>query len=69
MFFVYVLIAALTLGASEAEAYIGPGVGAGAAAVVFGVIASVAIGFVAVLWYPFKRLLKRRKRRTPAESN
>ncbi len=48
------LLAALL--ATPANAYIGPGVGAGTIAVVFGVIASIILAFVAVLWYPFKRL-------------
>ncbi len=44
-----------------AYAYIGPGMGAGAIAVVFGVIASILLAFVAILWYPVKRLFKGRK--------
>lgn len=47
--------------AAPAAAYIGPGVGAGAVAVVVGVIASVFLALFAILWYPFKRMLKRRK--------
>ena len=42
--------------ATTAHAYIGPGVGAGTIAVVFGVIASVLLAFVAIIWYPIKRL-------------
>lgn len=45
--------------ASPAYAYIGPGAGAGVITVVLGVIGSVFLAFVAVLWYPFKRLFKR----------
>jgi len=44
-----------------AHAYIGPGAGAGTIAVVLGVIASVFLAFVAILWYPFKRLIRRMK--------
>ena len=51
-------ISALTL---PAEAYIGPGAGAGTIAVVLGVLASIVLGFFAILWYPFKRMLKKRK--------
>jgi hypothetical protein len=51
----------LTAYAAPAAAYIGPGVGAGAIAVVLGVIASVFLALFAILWYPFKRMLKRRK--------
>lgn len=44
-----------------AFAYIGPGAGAGAIAVVFGVIASIFLGLFAILWYPFKRALRKIK--------
>ena len=52
--------------AFPAHAYIGPGVGAGTIAVVLGVVASIFLAFVAIIWYPLKRLIKRRK--TPAET-
>lgn len=44
--------------ASPAHAYIGPGAAAGTIAVVLGVIGSVFLAFVAILWYPLKRLIK-----------
>ena len=47
--------------APPAMAYIGPGAGAGTIAVVLGVIASIFLAFVALLWYPIKRLFKGRK--------
>ena len=47
--------------ATPAYSYIGPGAGAGTIAVVLGVLASVFLAFVAILWYPLKRLLKKRK--------
>ncbi|MGF1551141.1 MAG: hypothetical protein ACFBWO_01405 [Paracoccaceae bacterium] len=55
-----VIFALTALAATPAAAYIGPGVGAGTIAVVLGVIASVVMAFVAVLWYPIKRLLKKK---------
>jgi len=47
--------------ATPVYAYIGPGAGAGAIAVVLGVIASIFLAFVAILWYPIKRLFRRRR--------
>lgn len=44
-----------------AQAYIGPGLGAGALAAALGVVGSVVLGLFAVLYYPIKRLLRRRK--------
>jgi len=49
------------LPAMPAEAYIGPGVGAGTIAVVLGILASIIMAFIAIVWYPAKRLLKKRK--------
>lgn len=61
MFFINLLAILL---ASPAHAYIGPGVGAGTIAVVLGVIASIFLAFVAIIWYPLKRLIHRRKTST-----
>jgi O-antigen/teichoic acid export membrane protein len=52
----------LVLFAMPASAYVGPGLGAGTVAVVLGVIASVFLALVGILWYPFKRLFKRFRR-------
>jgi len=48
--------------ASPAYAYIGPGLGTGAIAAVFGVLASIFLAFLSILWYPFKRFLRRHKK-------
>ncbi len=53
------LVAALQPAA--ALAYIGPGVGAGAIAAVLGVLGSILLAIIAVLYYPIKRMLKGRK--------
>lgn len=53
--------ASVSLPLAGAQAYIGPGVGAGAIAVVLGVIGSVILAIVALVWYPIKRLLRKRK--------
>jgi len=55
-------LAAFTMiAAFPAQAYIGPGAGAGTIAVVLGIIAAVVMAFFAILWYPVKRLLKKYK--------
>jgi hypothetical protein len=41
-----------------AHAYIGPGTGAGTIAIVLGILSSIFLGFVGILWYPIKRLIK-----------
>ena len=46
---------------TAALAYIGPGLGVGAITVVFGVLAALVMATIALVWYPFKRLLRGRK--------
>jgi uncharacterized integral membrane protein len=46
---------------TSAQAYIGPGMGAGALAAVVGVLGSIVLGIFAVIYYPIKRMMKRRK--------
>lgn len=49
------------LSAVPAQAYIGPGLGAGALGTVIGVLGSILLALFAVLYYPIKRLAKRRR--------
>lgn len=57
---------------AAANAYMGPGLGLGLISVALGFIGSIVLGFFAVLWYPVKRLLRRRRQAkapsTPTES-
>lgn len=58
----YVLaLATLTL---EAQAYIGPGLGAGTIGVILGLLVSILVAIFAIFWYPVKRLLKKRRKKT-----
>jgi hypothetical protein len=47
---------------TAANAYMGPGLGLGLISVALGFIGSIALGFFAILWYPVKRFLRRRRR-------
>lgn len=47
---------------TEALAYIGPGLGAGAIGAVLGVLGSIFLALFAVVYYPFKRLMKKRRK-------
>jgi hypothetical protein len=49
------------LSPSLAHAYLGPGLGAGTIAVVLGVLASVFLAIIGIIWYPIKRIFKRKK--------
>ena len=56
VFITYVLI----LTSSPVHAYIGPGLGIGVIGALIGLIMSVFLAFVALFWYPIKRLLKKK---------
>ena len=47
---------------SSVFAYIGPGMGGGVIAGVLGVIGAVLLALFGILYYPFKRMLKNRKK-------
>jgi hypothetical protein len=49
----------LAITPSTAQAYMGPGLGLGAIGVAMGVIGSIFLGIVSVVWYPIKRLVRR----------
>lgn len=57
---VIVFLSALLL-ADVAEAYVGPGLGAGTLGVILGFLASIVLAVFALLWYPIKRMLKKKK--------
>ena len=50
------------LAPTPAYAYIGPGLGAGAIAVVLGVLGSILAAILGVVYYPIKRRMKARKK-------
>ena len=63
-----VALLALVLEAPVAHAYIGPGAGAGTIAIVLGILSSIFLAFVGILWYPVKRLLKGKKAKAAGTS-
>lgn len=50
-----------------AQAYIGPGMGAGAIATILGVIGAIALAIVGVIYYPLKRFLKKRRKKNESD--
>ena len=57
--------ALLLLVPAVAQAYSGPGVGLGAIGVVLGIVGSVVLMTVSLVWYPFKRLIRSLRRPAP----
>ena len=56
-----VLVVLLAHISTDANAYLGPGLGAGAIGMTIGVVVSLVVGVFAVVWYPVKRVIKRRR--------
>ena len=54
------------------HAYLGPGLGAGTIGAIIGVIVSIFLGIFAVIYYPIKRLLRKKgllqKKNTPEKT-
>jgi len=57
----FLVVACILTVPGMAHAYIGPGMGAGTIAAVLGVVASFFIGIFAVVYYPIKRALRRKR--------
>ena len=56
-----ILAACIAVVPATAHAYIGPGMGLGAIAMLFGVVAAFFMVMLALLWFPLKRMLRRRR--------
>jgi hypothetical protein len=52
----------------EANAYIGPGAGLSAIGSVVSVVSAMLLAVAGFVWYPLKRLLRRRRPRPPASA-
>ena len=47
--------------ATSSFAYLGPGVGGGVIAATLGIIVAIVAALFGLIWFPIKRLLKKRK--------
>ena len=56
-----ILFLSLFLISLPSYAYIGPGMGGGVIAAIFGFFAAILLGLFGILYYPIKRALKKRK--------
>ena len=50
-------------------AYIGPGMGGGVIAAIFGIIAAFFLGLWGILYYPIKRAFKNKKKKSMLSGN
>ena len=58
------VILLVLLAPDQADAYVGPGLGAGTIGVILGIIGSLFIALFAIIWYPLKRLFKKKKKQS-----
>ena len=49
--------------ALPANAYLGPGAGAGVITVVLGLLGSIILAIAGIVWYPLKRIFKKRSKK------
>ncbi|MCK5770412.1 hypothetical protein [Algiphilus sp.] len=56
-----IVLPVLLLVAAPAAAYVGPGLGAGTIGVILGFIGSILLALFAIVWFPMKRVLKKRR--------
>lgn len=61
--FLVVLISVVLAGSDAAYAYVGPGLGAGLIATIFGILGAIFLALMSIVWYPVKRLLRSFARR------
>ena len=64
-----VLISFIFNSANSLFAYIGPGMGGGVIAAIFGIIAAFFLGLWGILYYPIKRMLKNKKKEKMLSKN
>ena len=61
MHYIYLTVAIFFLVVTDAHAYVGPGLGLGAIGAIFGVIFSIFLAIVGFIWYPIRRIIRKRK--------
>ena len=64
-----VLIFFIFFNANSLFAYIGPGMGGGVIAAIFGIIAAFFLGLWGILYYPIKRAFKNKKKKNTLSKN
>ena len=63
------MISYILFNANPLFAYIGPGMGGGGIAAIFGIIAAFFLGLWGILYYPIKRAFKNKKKKNISSRN
>ena len=64
-----IFISIMLYNLSPLFAYIGPGMGGGVIAAIFGIIAAFFLGLWGILYYPIKRAFKNKKKKKVVSKN
>ena len=64
-----IFISIILFNLSPVFAYIGPGMGGGVIAAIFGIIAAFFLGLWGILYYPIKRAFKNKKKKNKLSKN
>ena len=64
-----IFISIVLFNLSPLFAYIGPGMGGGVIAAIFGIIAAFFLGLWGILYYPIKRAFKNKKKKNKLSKN
>ena len=64
-----IFISIIFFNQSPLFAYIGPGMGGGVIAAIFGIIAAFFLGLWGILYYPIKRAFKNKKKKNKLSKN
>ena len=65
----FIFISIILFNISPLFAYIGPGMGGGVIAAIFGIIAAFFLGLWGILYYPIKRAFKNKKKKNTLSRN
>ncbi len=65
----YLLILVYFSYSNDVFAYLGPGVGGGVIAATIGVVIAIFAALIGLIWFPIKRLLKKRKQKKEQQQN
>ena len=65
----FIFISSILVNLSTLFAYIGPGMGGGVIAAIFGIIAAFFLGLWGILYYPIKRAFKNKKKKKMLSKN
>ena len=69
MYKLTLLILLFFCGTTPSFAYLGPGIGGGVITAIIGLVIAIFAAFFGLIWFPVKRVLKKRKEKKEQQQN